>query len=202
MSPADPPPPTDLRLAFPRRREREAAPGSGCQTWATGSACVTSTSGTCSTRRRRWDVDWFEIISENFFDDHGFASHVLDYVAAHRPVVMHGVSLSIGSTDPLDFEYLGKLQALARRVEPAWVSDHLCWTGVAGAVSHDLLPMPLTAATLAHVADRVREVQDRLGRPLVLENPSTYLEFNVSRSPSGSSSACSPKRRVAASCST
>ncbi|MEJ2856041.1 MULTISPECIES: MNIO family bufferin maturase [unclassified Saccharothrix] len=130
-----------------------------------------------------WDVDWFEVISENFFDDHGFAAHVLDHVAAHRPVVMHGVSLSIGSTDPLDYGYLGKLGALADRVRPAWISDHLCWTGVNGVTSHDLLPMPLTRRSLAHVADRVRAVQDHLGRPLVLENPSSYLEFLASELP-------------------
>ncbi|HVF15179.1 MAG TPA: DUF692 family protein [Acidimicrobiales bacterium] len=130
-----------------------------------------------------WDVDWFEIISENFFDDYGFASHALEHVAAHRPVVMHGVSLSIGSTDPLDTGYLAKLRALADRVQPAWISDHLCWTGVNGAVAHDLLPMPLTRSSLDHVADRVRAVQDYLGRPLVLENPSTYLEFKASEIP-------------------
>ncbi|MEV8438246.1 DUF692 domain-containing protein [Actinosynnema sp. NPDC051121] len=130
-----------------------------------------------------WGVDWFEIISENFFDHHGFASHVLDHVTAHRPVVMHGVSLSIGSTDPLDTDYLRKLGALADRVRPAWISDHLCWTGVNGVTSHDLLPMPLTRRSLAHVADRVRAVQDHLGRPLILENPSTYLEFHASELP-------------------
>jgi uncharacterized protein (UPF0276 family) len=130
-----------------------------------------------------WGVDWFEIISENFLDDHGFAAHVLDHVAAHRPVVMHGVSLSIGSTDPLDTGYLGKLRDLAERVGPAWISDHLCWTGVNGVTSHDLLPMPLTRRSLAHVADRVRAVQDWLGRPLILENPSSYLEFTASELP-------------------
>ncbi|PSL52649.1 hypothetical protein B0I31_112118 [Saccharothrix carnea] len=135
------------------------------------------------TRPEEWGVDWFEIISENFFDDHGFAAHVLDHVAAHRPVVMHGVSLSIGSTDPLDTRYLAQLSALADRVRPAWISDHLCWTGVNGVTSHDLLPMPLTRRSLAHVADRVRAVQDHLGRPLVLENPSTYLEFQASELP-------------------
>lgn len=136
-----------------------------------------------ATSPETWGVDWFEIVSENFLDDHGFAAHVLDHVAAHRPVVMHGVSLSIGSTDPLDTGYLRKLAALADRVRPAWISDHLCWTGVNGVVSHDLLPMPLTRRSLAHVAGRVRAVQDRLGRPLILENPSTYLEFGVSEIP-------------------
>jgi uncharacterized protein (UPF0276 family) len=135
------------------------------------------------TPPQAWGVDWFEIISENFLDDHGFAAHVLDYVAAHRPVVMHGVSLSIGSTDPLDTTYLRKLRALADRVHPAWISDHLCWTGINGTVSHDLLPMPLTPRSLAHVAGRVRAVQEYLGRPLILENPSTYLEFHSSQIP-------------------
>lgn len=135
------------------------------------------------TPPQAWGVDWFEIISENFLDDHGFAAHVLDHVAAHRPVVMHGVSLSIGGTDPLDTTYLRKLRALAQRVNPVWISDHLCWTGVNGLTSHDLLPMPLTQRTLTHVADRIRAVQDYLHRPLILENPSTYLEFCASEIP-------------------
>jgi uncharacterized protein len=130
-----------------------------------------------------WGVDWFEIISENFIDNHGWAAHVLERVVAHRPVVMHGVSLSIGSTDPLDRAYLRKLRELAARVRPVWISDHLCWTGVNGVTSHDLLPVPLTDESLAHVAARVDAVQDFLGRVLVLENPSTYLEFSVSTIP-------------------
>ncbi len=93
---------------------------------------------------------------------------------------MHGVSLSIGSTDPLDTAYLARLRGLAERMKPAWISDHLCWTGVGGINTHDLLPLALTEASLAHVADRVRKVQDVLGRPLILENPSTYLEFRTS----------------------
>ncbi len=130
-----------------------------------------------------WGVDWFEIISENFIGNFGYAAHVLEQVAAHRPIVMHGVSLSIGSAAPLDRDYLRELRDLARRVRPAWISDHLCWTGVAGINTHDLLPLPLTAACLAHVAERVRAVQEFLGRPLILENPSTYLEFAASRMP-------------------
>lgn len=130
-----------------------------------------------ATPPAQWGVDWFEIVSENSIGHRGYASHVLDVVAAHRPVVMHGVSLSIGSADPLDLDYLDKLKALAERVKPAWISDHLCWTGVAGLNTHDLLPMPLTEASLAHVVGRIRQVQDRLGRPLVLENPSSYLRF-------------------------
>jgi hypothetical protein len=124
-----------------------------------------------------WGAQWFELLSENFLDHRGWPAHVVEHVAAHRPVVMHGVSLSIGSADPLDYAYLDKLAALAARVNPAWISDHLCWTGIAGVNSHDLLPMPLTEASLAHVTARVRAVQDRLGRPLILENPSTYLRF-------------------------
>jgi uncharacterized protein len=128
-------------------------------------------------------VDWFEIISENFIDNHGHARRVLARVRSLRPVVMHGVSLSIGSTDPLDREYLKGLKTLAEFVRPAWVSDHLCWTGVAGVNTHDLLPMPLNEESLRHVAARVREVQEFLERPLVLENPSTYLEFKDSTIP-------------------
>jgi uncharacterized protein (UPF0276 family) len=128
-------------------------------------------------------VEWFEIISENFIDNYGYARRVLERVRSLRPVVMHGVSLSIGSTDPLDREYLKGLKALAEFVRPAWVSDHLCWTGVAGVNTHDLLPVPLNEESLRHVAARVRQVQDFLGRPLVLENPSTYLEFKESTVP-------------------
>jgi uncharacterized protein (UPF0276 family) len=126
------------------------------------------------------NIDWFEIISENFMDSHGRPRHVLDQIAERYPIVMHGVSLSVGSTDSLDFEYLRKLKRLAGDVRAAWVSDHLCWTGVAGLNTHDLLPVPLTEESLAHVADRVRIVQDILERPLVLENPSSYVTFAVS----------------------
>jgi uncharacterized protein len=128
-------------------------------------------------------VDWFEIISENYMDDYGFARHVLNHVRKDVPVVMHGVSLSIGSTDPLNMEYLKKLKTLAEEIEPMWISDHLCWTGVMGVNTHDLLPLPLTEESLAHVSARVRQVQDFLGRPLVLENPSSYLEFKASEMP-------------------
>jgi uncharacterized protein (UPF0276 family) len=122
-------------------------------------------------------VDWFEIISENFMDSGGRPRYVLEQVAERYPVVMHGVSLSIGSCDPLDFDYLAKLKRLAQHTRARWVSDHLCWTGVAGLNTHDLLPVPLNEATLAHVAARVKTVQDFLERPLVLENPSTYVGF-------------------------
>src|SRR5579862_5438964 len=109
-------------------------------------------------------VDWFEIISENFMDSGGRPRYVLEQIAERYPVVMHGVSLSIGSTDPLNFEYLERLRRLADVVKPHWVSDHLCWTGVAGLNAHDLLPIPLNEQTLKHVVDRIRIVQDYLGR--------------------------------------
>lgn len=120
---------------------------------------------------------WFEAISENFMDSGGRPRAVIRAVAERYPLVLHGVSLSIGSTDPLDFDYLASLKRLADEVRPAWVSDHLCWTGVNGHNSHDLLPMPLTEESLAHVAARVRQVQDYLERPLILENPSSYVRF-------------------------
>ncbi len=127
---------------------------------------------------RTWPtVHWFEIISENFLDSHGRPRYVLDQIAERYPIVMHGVSLSIGSTDPLNFEYLRKLRDLARDIQARWVSDHLCWTGVAGLNTHDLLPVPFNEETLRHVAERVRIVQDFLERPLVLENPSSYVTF-------------------------
>jgi uncharacterized protein (UPF0276 family) len=133
---------------------------------------------------REWPaVDWFEIISENFIDSRGRPRYVLEQIAERYPVVMHGVSLSIGSTDPLDIEYLSKLARLARHVNARWVSDHLCWTGVAGRNTHDLLPIPLNEETLAHVVERVRVVQSVLERPLVLENPSTYVTFADSTMP-------------------
>lgn len=123
------------------------------------------------------EVDWFEVISENFMFSAGRPRHVLRQVAERYPVVMHGVSLSIGSTAPVDFGYLKALRELAAEVHPQWISDHLCWTGVLGANTHDLLPLPLTEEAFCHVVDRVRVVQDYLERPLVLENPSTYLSF-------------------------
>ena len=125
-------------------------------------------------------VDWFEIISENFMESGGRPRYVLEQLAETYPIVMHGVSLSIGSTDPLDFEYLRKLKSLASAVNARWISDHLCWTGVAGRNTHDLLPLPLDEPTLQHVAARVKTVQDYLERPLVLENPSSYVTFRQS----------------------
>jgi uncharacterized protein (UPF0276 family) len=122
-------------------------------------------------------VDWFEIISDNYMETAGRPLYYLDAIAERYPIVMHGVALSIGSTEPLDRRYLASLRALRDRTRARWVSDHLCWTGVLGKNTHDLLPMPYTEEGLAHVAARVREVQDVLGAPLALENPSTYAEF-------------------------
>ncbi|MDH7971485.1 DUF692 domain-containing protein [Sphingomonas sp. AR_OL41] len=122
-------------------------------------------------------VDWFEAISENFMDSGGRPRAVIRAIAERYPIVLHGVSLSIGSTDPLDRDYLTRLKQLADELQPAWISDHLCWTGVLGLNSHDLLPLPLTEASLTHVAERVARVQDFLGRPLILENPSSYVRF-------------------------
>lgn len=125
-------------------------------------------------------VDWFEILSENFMDSGGRPMWILDQVAERYPIVMHGVSLSVGSTDAVNFDYLRKLKALAARTKARWISDHLCWTGVSGLNTHDLLPMPYTDESLAHVAERVRIIMDFLERPIFLENPSTYIEFTSS----------------------
>ncbi|QDV53156.1 MNIO family bufferin maturase [Gimesia fumaroli] len=126
------------------------------------------------------EVDWFEIISENFMDSAGRPRNVLEQIAERYPIVMHGVSLSIGSTDPLNRDYLQKLKTLAESVKARWVSDHVCWTGVAGRNTHDLLPIPYNESTLAHIVKRIQTVQEILERPLVLENPSSYLEFQDS----------------------
>jgi hypothetical protein len=123
------------------------------------------------------EVDWFEVLSENFLDTGGRPLYVLDRVCERYPVALHGVSMSVGSTDPLNLEYLRKLKALAARTRARWVSDHLCWTGVLGRNTHDLLPMPYTEEALRHTVARVRQVQEILERPLVLENPSSYVEF-------------------------
>lgn len=125
-------------------------------------------------------VDWFEVISENFMDSGGRPRAILREISQQYRVVMHGVSMSIGSTDPLSFDYLQNLKNLAKEVKPAWISDHLCWTGVLGINSHDLLPVPLNEETLQHICGRIRQVQDYLERPLILENPSTYLTFQNS----------------------
>jgi uncharacterized protein (UPF0276 family) len=125
-------------------------------------------------------VDWFEVLTENYLVPGG---KPLDYLMRFReryPLAMHGVSMSIGSSAPLDRDYLRQVKALAARVEPVWVSDHLCWTGIAGRNTHDLLPLPYTEEALAHVVARVRTVQDILGRRILLENVSSYVAFRDS----------------------
>ena len=125
-------------------------------------------------------VDWFEILSENYMVGGGKPLSFLDRFAERYPLVMHGVSLSIGSTDKLDRAYLIELKALAERVHPLWISDHLCWTGVVSRNLHDLMPLPYTEEALRHVVARVREVQDFLGRRIVIENVSSYVSYTHS----------------------
>lgn len=124
-------------------------------------------------------VDWLEIISENYMVDGGKPLHFLDRIRQDYPMVMHGVSLSIGSTDPLDTDYLQKLKALVKHVEPAWVSDHLCWTGTDSLNLHDLLPLPYTEATLRHLVPRLAQMQDLLGCPFLIENVSSYVSYRA-----------------------
>lgn len=134
-------------------------------------------------RQGRPRVDWFEAITENYLVPGGAPLRNLELVRRDYPVALHGVSLSIGSTDPADEAYLCDLRQLISRVEPAWVSDHLCWTGVNGCNLHDLLPLPYTEEALRHVAGRVSRVQDFLGRRILLENVSSYVEFTASEMP-------------------
>jgi uncharacterized protein (UPF0276 family) len=122
-------------------------------------------------------VSWLEALTENYLVPGGKPLHFLERLRAHYPIVLHGVSLSIGGTDPLDRDYLASVKALAERIEPLWISDHLCWTGVGGVNLHDLMPLPFTEEALRHVVSRVQEAQDRLGRRFVLENVSSYVSF-------------------------
>ena len=126
-------------------------------------------------------VDWFEVLTENYLVPGGKPLHYLMRFRERYPLAMHGVSLSIGSTARLDHEYLRQVKSLAQRVQPAWISDHLCWTGVAGRNMHDLLPLPYTEEALAHVVARVREVQEVLGQRILLENVSSYVGFTHSQ---------------------
>jgi uncharacterized protein len=130
--------------------------------------------------QHRPKIDWFEILSENYLDTGGRPLWILDQIAERYPVVLHGVSLNVGSKDPIDYEYLRKLKALDKRIGARWVSDHLCWTGVSGLNVHDLLPMPYTDESLRYTIERIKTIQDYLERPIALENASTYLEFSVS----------------------
>ncbi len=125
-------------------------------------------------------IDWFEILTENYLVAGGKPLYFLDQIAEHYPIVMHGVSLSIGSTDPIDWEYLSQVKNLANRVRPKWISDHLCWTGIQGKNTHDLLPLPYTEEAIIHVADRIKQVQDFLNQQILIENVSSYLTYNES----------------------
>jgi uncharacterized protein len=122
-------------------------------------------------------IDWFEIISENFMVDGGKAIENLEKILDHYPVVQHGVSLAIGSPDPLDFDYLKRLKALAKKTKTPWISDHLCWGKLPGAHYHDLLPLPYTKEVINYVAERARIVQDYLELPFALENLSSYVSY-------------------------
>jgi uncharacterized protein (UPF0276 family) len=128
----------------------------------------------------RYPVDWFEILTENYLVPGGRPLNYLERIRERFPVAMHGVSLSIGSTEPLNRRYLKELKALAARIEPAWVSDHLCWTGVDGVNLHDLMPLPYTEETIRHVVGRIATVQELLGRRILLENVSSYLTYRCS----------------------
>lgn len=125
-------------------------------------------------------LGFLEALTENYLIPGGRPLHYLDRLRAQYPVVLHGVSLSIGSTAPLDMAYLADLKALLGRIEPEWVSDHLCWTGVDGVNLHDLMPMPYTAEAIEHLVPRIRQVQDFLGRRILLENVSSYVAYESS----------------------
>lgn len=125
-------------------------------------------------------LDWLEIITENYLVSAGKPLTLLEQIRARYPLVMHGVSLSIGSCDPLDFHYLQQVKVLAERFEPAWISDHVCWTGLDGVNTHDLLPLPYTEEAVNHVVSRIQQVQDFLGRRILIENLSSYLSYTHS----------------------
>lgn len=126
------------------------------------------------------DVDWLEILTDNYLVPGGKPLYFLDRIRAHYPVAMHGVAMNIGSTDPLDFAYLRQVRDLAKRIDPHIISDHLCWTGRSGRTLHDLLPLPYTEEAVRHVSERIVQVQDFLGRRLAIENLSAYV---AARSP-------------------
>jgi len=128
-------------------------------------------------------IDWFEAISENYMVPGGRPVRMLDAVRSRFPITLHGVSLNLGSADPLDEPYLERLAVLAARFEPAWLTDHLCWTGVDGESVHDLLPLPYTESVVRHVVERIARVQDRLRRRIAIENVSSYLAFREDEMP-------------------
>ncbi|MCA0903768.1 DUF692 domain-containing protein [Qipengyuania aquimaris] len=122
-------------------------------------------------------VDFVEVISENYMVEGGKPLRILEEIRARHPVILHGVSMSVGSAQGLDEDYLDRLAALARRIDPLWVSDHLCWTRTSAHNSHDLLPLPLTGEALDVVCANIDRAQEKLGRAMLFENPSSYLTF-------------------------
>ncbi len=125
-------------------------------------------------------IDWFEILTENYLVPGGKPLYYLDQVKEQYPLVMHGVSMSLGSTQPLDWDYLKQVKALAKRVNAKWLSDHVCWTGVHNTNMHDLLPLPYTEECIAHLVSRIKQVQDFLEQPMLIENVSSYLTYSHS----------------------
>jgi len=128
-------------------------------------------------------ADWFEVISENYMISGGRPLMILEKARALAPIVLHGVSMNLGGVDPLREDYLRDLDILIRRFQPEWVSDHLCWGAFDGRFAHDLLPLPYTNEAIVHVAERIRRVQDRLGRRILIENVTSYLTYEHSTMP-------------------
>lgn len=126
------------------------------------------------------EVDWFEIITENYINSGGEPRYYLDKIAEKYPIVMHGVSLSIGSTDELDYEYLAQLKLLSKQIKPKWISDHLCWTGINNLNMHDLLPLPYNKVSIKNTVERIKKIQDYLGHQILIENLSSYLTYTDS----------------------
>ena len=126
------------------------------------------------------EVDWFEILTENYLIPGGKPLYFLDQICERYPVVMHGVSMSLGSNDPLDMNYLAQVKELAERTQAKWVSDHMCFTGVDGINAHDLLPLPCNEETVKHVANKIKQAQDFLGSQMLVENASTYITYKQS----------------------
>lgn len=125
-------------------------------------------------------VDWFEVLTENYLVPGGKPHFYLEKIRENYPVVMHGVSMSIGSSDPLDWNYLNDVKSLANKIEPKWISDHLCWTGIHGTNTHDLLPLPYTEEAIQHVVDRIIQIQDFLQQRILIENVSSYVSYKQS----------------------
>src|SRR5579862_4251136 len=128
-------------------------------------------------------IDWFEIITENYLVPGGKPHYFLDKIREHYPMVMHGVSMSIGSTDPLDWDYLKQIKHLANKIKPKWLSDHLCWTGLHGKNTHDLLPLPYTDETINHIVDRIQQIQNFFEQRILIENVSSYITYHESCMP-------------------